>query len=260
MSLARGAFIQLQTVHALVLRETRTRFGAHHLGYLWAVLEPLMWIATFWGLYYLTHRRVSHGLDTIPFLATGILTYELFNKNMSKVGEAINANKPLLFYPQVQPIDLVFARVALETATLIAVFVVVMAGNAMIQHQIPRVDDILLTMLGLVLAALLGGSLGLCLCMLGVLSRAVERLRGPIMRPMFWISGLFYTLDDAPPAARDLLMKNPVFHAVELVRDGWFADYSAPFASPSYIMAYVLAFSALGLLLERVVRRRIELT
>ena len=105
MSLARGAFIQFQTVHALVLRETRTRFGAHQLGYLWAVIEPLMWIGTFWALYEIADRRVSHGLDVVPFLATGTLTFELFNKTVSRVGDSINANKPLLFYPQVQPIE-----------------------------------------------------------------------------------------------------------------------------------------------------------
>lgn len=260
MSLARGAFIQFQTVHALVLRETRTRFGAHQLGYLWAVLEPLMWIGTFWGMYEVAHRRVSHGLETIPFLATGIITYELFSKNVSRVGDAINANKPLLFYPQVQPIDLVYARAALETVTLAAVFVVVLFGNALIKNEFPHIDDVLTVLVGLLLAALLGASLGLCLCMLGVLSRVVERLRGPLMRPLFWISGLFYTLDDTPAAAQPYLLKNPVLHAVEMVRDGWFSDYDAPLASSSYVLAYVLGFSALGLLLERIVRRRIELT
>src|SRR5690349_10426097 len=126
MSVARGAFIQLQVVHALVLRETRTRLGDHQLGYLCAVLEPLIWVGTFWGLYEVAEHPVPHGMDTLAFLATGVLTYELFAKNVSRIGEAINGNKPLLFYPQVQPIDLVWARAALETATLTAVFVIVM--------------------------------------------------------------------------------------------------------------------------------------
>jgi capsular polysaccharide transport system permease protein len=64
MSLARGAFIQLQVVHALVLRETRTKFGEHQLGYLWAVLEPLFWVLTFWGMYVVIGRPVSPGLET----------------------------------------------------------------------------------------------------------------------------------------------------------------------------------------------------
>jgi capsular polysaccharide transport system permease protein len=261
MDLARGAFIQLQVVHALLLRETRTRFGAHQLGYLWAILEPLMWIGTFWGMYAVAHRRVSHGLDEAAFLGTGILTYELFSRNVTRVGDAINGNKALLFYPQVQPIDLVWARAALETATIAAVFVVVMAGNVMLRpERAARVDDLLGTMLGLACAALLGLSLGLVLCMLGVLSAVVERLRGPLMRPLFWTSGLFYTLDEAPAEAREVLAYNPVLHCVEIVRDGWFETYENHDVSANYVFAYVLAFLALGLLLERVVRRRLELS
>jgi capsular polysaccharide transport system permease protein len=260
MSLARGAFVQLQVVHALVLRETRTRFGEHQLGYLWAVLEPLIWVGTFWGLYEVTNHPVPYGMDTLAFLTTGVLTYELFAKNVSRIGEAINGNKPLLFYPQVQPIDLVWARAALETATLSAVFVIVMGAGAFFRGQIPRVDDVLMVMAGLLLAALLGTSLGLLLCMLGALSNVVERLRGPLMRPLFWVSGLFFTVEEVPEGARRALLLNPVVHTVELVREGWFASYDSPSASVPYVLYFTLAFFTAGLLLERIVRRKIELS
>ncbi|HAX2293506.1 TPA: ABC transporter permease, partial [Escherichia coli] len=39
--MARSGFeVQKAAVHALFLRELRTRFGKYRLGYLWAVLEP----------------------------------------------------------------------------------------------------------------------------------------------------------------------------------------------------------------------------
>jgi capsular polysaccharide transport system permease protein len=261
MALARGAFIQLQVVHALVLRETRTRFGAHQLGYLWAVFEPLMWMGTFWGLYAVNHKRIPHDLDTVGFLATGIITYEMFSKTASRVGEAINGNKQLLFYPQVQPIDLMWARGVLEVSTLGAVFLVVMGGNLVTRPDYAAsVDDALLTLEGLSCAALLGVSFGLVLGTLGVFSKAVERLRGPVMRPLFWVSGLFYTLDEAPAGARPYLHYNPVLHCVEMVRDGWFADYENRDTSATYVLGFVLVFLLVGLSLERVARRRLELT
>jgi capsular polysaccharide transport system permease protein len=260
LSLARGIFIQLQVVNALVLRETRTRFGAQQLGYLWAILEPLMWVGTFWAAYTIAHRRVPHGLEPVPFLVTGIVTFELVTKIASRVGEAVNGNKTLLFYPQVQPIDLVWARAALESATLSAVFIIIMGLVALFEQRIPVIDDLLATMFGIFLAAALGTSFGLLLCMLGVLSNAVERLRGPLMRPLFWTSGIFYTIDDVPEGAREWLALNPILHAVELVRDGWFVEYTSPTASPGYIVSFILLFMSVGLLLERIVRRRIELS
>jgi capsular polysaccharide transport system permease protein len=260
LSLARGIFIQLQVVHGLVLRETRTRFGAQQLGYLWAVLEPLMWVGTFWAAYVIAHRQVPHGLAPVPFLVTGIIAYELVVKNVARVGEAVNGNKTLLFYPQVQPIDLVWARAALETATLVAVFIIIVGLTSLIDSQLPVVDDLLATLFGMFLASALGTSFGLLLCMLGVLSAAVERLRGPLMRPLFWTSGIFYTIDSVPAGARQWLELNPVLHVVELVRDGWFVDYTSPVASPGYVVVFILLFLSVGLLLERVVRRRIELS
>jgi capsular polysaccharide transport system permease protein len=259
MRLARGAFIQLQVVHALVLRETRTKFGEHQLGYLWAVLEPLFWVLTFWGMYVVIGRPVSPGLDDLTFLTTGVLTYELFANNVTRIGEAINGNKPLLFYPQVQPIDLVWARAALESATIGAVFVLIVGTTAFWRGELPVIDSVLSVLEGLFLATFLGTSLGLLLCMLGELLPVVDRLRGPLMRPIFWISGLFFTLDEVPPEVHDLLLLNPVLHALELVRDGWFPEYSSPRASPFYVLCFGLAFMVVGLLLERIVRRRLEL-
>ena len=260
MSLPRGAFIQLQVVHALVLRETRTKFGKHQLGYLWAVFEPMFWVFTFWGMYVVVGRPVSPGLDNVTFLTTGILTYQLFASNVSRIGEAVNGNKPLLFYPQVQPIDLVWARAALETATLGAVFVIIMGGTAFYRCEVPRVDSVLMVLGGLFLAAFLGTSLGLFLCMLGEILPVVERLRGPIMRPLFWVSGLFFTLDEVPASTHSALLRNPVLHTLEMVRDGWFPEYDSGKADPMYVLYYALSFMVLGLLLERVVRKRIELS
>jgi capsular polysaccharide transport system permease protein len=260
MSLARGAFIQLNVIHALVLRETRTRFGEHQLGYLWALIEPMLWIGSFWGLYYFGARAAPHNLDVVGFLATGVLTFEIFDSNVGRIGEAINGNKPLLFYPPVKPLDLVIARAALETGTLTAVFCVVMGGAALLRGEAPRVDNLLQVMLGLGLSAGLGASLGLFLCMLGGLSNVVDRLRGPILRPLFWISALFYTVDDVPSDLRELMLYNPVVHVVETVRDGWFPEYTAHYADPLYPVWFILAFGFLGLLLERVVRRKLELS
>lgn len=260
MSLYRGALVQMQVVHALVLRETRTRFGAHQLGYLWALFEPLMWIGTFTAMYMLAGRRVPHGLTALEFLTTGIVTFAMFQNAASRGGEAINGNRALLFYPQVQPLDLIFARGALEIATYSAVFFTIFAADSVARQQLPRIDDPLYALFGLGLAGLLGVGLGLVLCMLSELSNVVDRLRGPLMRPLFWASGLFFTADQIPPEGRRYLLYNPVLHAVEMVRDGWFPSYRSEYAEPFYVVAWILGLLFFGLLLERVVRRRITLS
>jgi capsular polysaccharide transport system permease protein len=259
MSLASGAATQARVVHALVLRETRTRFGQHRLGYLWALAEPIVWIATFYGVFVLAGRTGTEGMALIPFLATGIVTYQLFAKTSDQGAAAISGNKALLYYPQVQTLDLVVARTALEAVTYTVVFVVIVGLDALVAGGV-RVDSLLTTAWGLLLASLLGMTLGLMFCALSVVWPTIDRLRGPLLRPLFWISGLFFTANSLPSTARDVLLYNPVFHCVEIVRDGWFPSYTAHYADGRYVLLWVLGFAFSGLTLERVVRRRVQVT
>jgi capsular polysaccharide transport system permease protein len=259
VSLARGLRVQLQVIHALALRETRTRFGAHQLGYLWALIEPLVWIATFYAMFYLLGREAPFGMDLVGFLATGIVPFKLFREVSQRSMNAVDANKALLFYPQVRPLDVIVARTYLEVATLFAVFAVLMGGNALI-HQELRVDSLFRVLSGLGLAAAVGASFGLVLAGLSVFNNAVERIVGPMLRPLFWVSGLFFTANGLPSQVRDVLLWNPVLHCVELVRDGWFLTYRAYYLDVSYVLGWIATCSFLGLTLERVARRRLEVT
>lgn len=258
-SLLSGALSQLRVVHAVALRETRTRFGAHQLGYLWALLEPVFWIATFGGMFWALGRLTPHGLELIPFLATGIIPYELVMKTSDRVSNSIEANRALLFYPQVQTLDLALARGGLEIATCIAVFAAIVGGYGLYVREL-HVDDVLRVLLGMGLAGLLGLALGLVLCASSVLSKSVDRIRGPLFRPLFWVSGLFFTADAIPLHIRRYLMWNPILHCVEIVRDGWFTGYRSSEASPAYVLVWIILLAFAGLTLERAVRRRIQPT
>ena len=246
-------------MHALALRETRTRFGQHRLGYLWALVEPLVWIGTFWGFFALLDRSTPGGMDVVPFLATGILTYELVTKTADRGSLAISGNKALLFYPHVHTLDLILARGLLELATYVTIFLIILGGHALAVDRFV-IDDVLRVATGLGLAALLGTALGLVLCALSVLSNSVDRIKGPLMRPLFWVSGLFFTADMLPLKVREILLYNPILHCVELVRDGWFTEYHAQHVDLGYVCLWIVGLLFVGLTLERVVRRKVQLT
>ena len=257
--LLRGASTQARVVYALALRETRTRFGQHQLGYLWAMLEPMFWILTFWGLFAIVDRDTPMGMEVISFLATGVIPYELATKTADRVSLSVEGNRALLFYPHVHPLDLVFARGGLEVATYLVVFVTILGGHALaVQHF--AVEDALRVLVGLGLAGLFGLALGTVLCALSIINNATQRIKGPVMRPLFWISGLFFTANALPSHIREYFLWNPIFHCVEIVRDGWFTQYHAAYASPGYVLAWTIVLLFIGLTLERRVRARVQLT
>jgi capsular polysaccharide transport system permease protein len=255
--LARGLIAQAEVIYAIILRETRTRFGAHQLGYLWALVEPMLMILTFLVLFMIGKRGGPFGMDLVGFLTTGIVPYLLFSSSANRVADSINGNRGLLFYPHVQVLDLAIARSILEAATYAAVFMVLMAANALYMQEL-TIDSALMVINGFVLAAMLGAALGLVFCALAQYSNAVDRARGPLLRPLFWVSGIFFAANELPSSAQAIMAYNPVLTTVEIVRTGWYPSYTSDHIHVGFTLMCILTLSFAGLTLERAVRRRIE--
>jgi capsular polysaccharide transport system permease protein len=251
--------VQIQVIHALVLRETRTRFGLNRLGYLWAILEPLLFIGTFVLIFRVLGRAAPDRMPIIPFLATGFMPYLLFRETSGRGLHAIEANRGLLFYPQVRPLDLVLARTLLEIVTNFVAFAIIIAIYSTYTGQF-EIANPLRVLTGLGLAAGIGATLGLILCAAGVFSDFVERLHGPLIRPLFWFSGLMYPTSHLPLTYRNLLVYNPIVHAVELTRAGYFRGYRADHVGVGYPLMCITVLAFVGLTLERVARRHLVLS
>lgn len=254
-----GVIPQVEVVAALILRETRTRFGTHQLGYLWAFIEPILWILSFHVMFSLTGRTAPYGTDIVSFIATGMIPFQMFRETTERASKAVDANKALLFYPQVRPLDLVLARSVLEGLTLTTVLVALLCINGLLTGHW-GVQDPLAVLAALCLATMLGCAFGLVIGALSIYSPTVPKLVGPVLRPLFWISGIFFNANALPSQARDVLLWNPVLHAVEMVRDGYFHSYQAHYVSPGYLGIWIIVLLAMGLLLERAARRRLEVT
>jgi capsular polysaccharide transport system permease protein len=251
----RGLRVQAQVVYALILRETRTRFGRNAGGYLWAILEPLLMIGVLAGLMSAGLRHsVPPGMTVLSFLATGLLPYQFFSGIHSRMSAAVRSNQALLYYPRIMPLDLLWARLILEFSTLFVVFLIVMGCDAMYFERV-TLDNVMQLLLGLFLAAGIGVGVGLVFGSLGMVYPVVDRVRGALFRPLFLISGVWFTANELPPEYRRLLMYNPIIHCTELVRGGWFRSYEPRYAEPLYALAWVVVLVAVGLTLERVARR-----
>jgi capsular polysaccharide transport system permease protein len=104
-------------LHAIILREVRVRYAGRRLGYLWALFEPLMHIGAFMMIFYAMGRTVPVSESLPVFIGTGILPWLLFTNTASRAAQAINANRALLLYPHIYPVDFMLGRALLETAT-----------------------------------------------------------------------------------------------------------------------------------------------
>lgn len=245
----------LRVVGALVLRESRTRFGRSRIGYAWAVIEPAAWVFLFVFLHSLIAEYPPFGQSSFLFFAAGVLTYRLYSSLANRISSAITANAALLTYPVVRPFDTIVARMVLESATLLVVmlgawFVIFLAEDIQVVHH-PT------TLIAAILATILfGAALGTFNAVVSALVPAWDRIFGILSMPIMVTSGMFYVPNQLPPVVLDILRWQPVLNAIEWFRTGIYLDYT-PVLDKTYLVSLSLALLLVALILERLAREKI---
>jgi capsular polysaccharide transport system permease protein len=242
-------------VLALMRRDRDTRFSGGVLGYVWAYLIPFSWIAFVVALFELTGRAPPIHTDPALFVATGLLPYILFRQTVSSMMRGVIAHRRTLHVSPLKLSDLLLASAAQELVNL-AVSALLVFGVILLVTGADGPDDPIRVLLGLLLAWSMGVGLGRLVSVLGLMSDLVARSVPILLRPTFWISGIFFTATELPGALRDLLWWSPLLHATERIRDGWFAGYSSPFDSLSMLIVPALLPWVLSFLAEAVLTRR----
>lgn len=241
-----------QRIGALVRRERATRFSGGAIGYLWAYLTPVAFIVLIVISFRILNRVPPIYVSTELFVATGILPYVLFRQTITAMARTVIANRFLLYFLPVTVTDLFLATAVLELLNLI-VTVVLIFSLIMIFFEGSVPADTLGVINGFFMAWALGVGFGRFVAVLGQWSDTLARAVPLVLRPMFWISGIFYTATELPSSAIQILWYNPLFHAIELVREGYFLGYESQISSAWYPASFALVFYLLSLLLERYV-------
>lgn len=252
-----GLRTQVRVIRALMLRETKTLFGRHRLGYLWAFIQAAFMIGVFWVLRSWGNFHPPFGFSTPVFLISGFIPWYFFSETVSRAMNAIPGNQALLAYPQVFPIDLIVARTLLVGATYFCVMVIFLVLLAFYGFQIALAKPALI-LLALAVALALGFGVGAICSACNVMLPTTARVVPMGLRVLFFTSGLFYSVSEMPLAIQRILFFNPVAHAIELLRSGLSASYPDRFVSYPYVAGFVLVSLALGLLLERYSRHFID--
>ena len=243
------------TIHALTLREIKTRFGVNKLGYFWALAEPAAQAVVLAALFSIVGRESVAGIHVALFLIVAILPFKFFSKLLPQLAVSVQSNKALLGYRQVAPIDPLLTRFIIEAATFVIVYVLIMLSMAWMGFDVIPHDPLGLLLVSLLLA-LLGIGLGILLCSAVEYWADTPKLLTMLMTPMFFVSGIFFSAVMVPEKYWYLLDWNPIFHAIELSRDAYFYSYITPLGSLEYLFESALVINVIGLMLFRVNRFR----
>lgn len=252
--------IQKAVVMALILRELKSRFGAHRLGYVWVPLEPALHMMVLVVVFGFIRQRVQAGIDFPVFLIVGLIPYLLFKNISLRTMNAMEANRALFAYRQIKPMDTFLSRAIFESAMMLVVYLLMLFFMGSLGFSVtPSAPLVLALIHGLIILFALG--FGIVLSVLVDLLPEARLFVQILYMPLYFISGVMFPLSMVPPDLLPWLSWNPVLHFVELARGAFFPGYQmSPEISWGFVLMVTLVSLFVGLFLyyfrrTRMVRR-----
>jgi len=246
----RRSFAAGRVILALMLREMATRYVRTPGGYIWAVLEPVGFVALLAVGFSLFARVPPLGTSFVLFYASGFLPFNLYRAIEGDVSRAIEFSRPLLLYPAVTWLDAILARFFLGVITNLMVLFIILGGVIVITRYSGTLDYVMMLQ-SVMAAAVLGLGIGTLNAFLHGRFPLIQTLWRIINRPLFLLSGVVFTYDSLPSHIQGVFWFNPLIHVTGLMHGGVYPSYQPHYISFIYIYGIALGTLAMGLLFLR---------
>jgi len=217
------------SLKAFLLREVKDRFGKTRLGYFWAILDPALSVAFFVILHGMVrgNDKTIYGEAPLFFFTYGSIAYYMFMHTVSAQNGKLGASRGLFNYRQIRPIDVLLASAIIEFGLMVVVLGLFVLGCWL--FSVPSaIDDVVGVFTACAGLFAFGFALGLAFEVHATVMPDLRRIFAVSMRPMFFISGLFFSIEMIPEKYQPWLLWNPVLHLVDLMRGAALGGYESP--------------------------------
>ena len=109
-----GLNIQIRVISALMIRELSTRFGRENIGFLWVMVEPLMFALLVSVIWRAWRGPEEYGIDIVAFVVTGYIPLTFFRHAIARSVGSLKVNASLMYHRQIKILDLVLTRFLIE--------------------------------------------------------------------------------------------------------------------------------------------------
>ena len=228
---------------ALVWREVRGRYRGSFLGFLWTLLNPLMFMAIY-SLVFTVYLRLEMANYPV-FLFTGLLPWIWFSSALvsgaSSVIDGSSLIKRLAFPPLILPTVAVTANLVnfLFGLPLLLLF--------MLGFRVPLTWAILALPLAMAIQYVFTLALAVILAMLATWYRDLQHLLGNFITLWFFVTPILYPYPMVPASFRSLLFVNPMAAIVALYQDALYYGRFPPLSTFLFGAGASLALLALAL-------------
>lgn len=237
--------------YAMFVREALSRTMGDRMGWFWMIFEPVAFVGIMISVRsFIRGGRLVVNAEFIPWLIAGLMGFMLVREGMMRGMGAIEGNRALFAYRQVQPVDPVLVRNFLEGALRSLVFLIFIGGGLMLGLDLYPDNAIRVVAAWLSLWSL-GLGLGLVTSVAATLVPEVGKVVRMISLPLMILSGVIIPLNSLPHWLLEYLMLNPIPHGLETLRLGFFEKYQVVNGtSMLYFWLFTLTLMSVGLLMH----------
>lgn len=243
-------------IWAVMLRDMRTRFFNHGLGFVVVPLWPLIHMGVIITIHSIAGHAPPYGDSSPLFYATGIIPTLTFIYLSRFMGLSVITNRPMMAFSIVKPLDVMVGRAVLEfisaciTLTLM-MSILYLAGINPWPYDLETAVEAYLAVI------FLGFGVGISVGVLALFYPLVMTGWQLMIICLYVSSGTLFVASNLPDSASRYLAYSPVTVSVEWMRTAYYESYSDKLVSPAYVIIFGAVALFFGLLFERIFRRQL---
>ncbi|MBX9866891.1 MAG: ABC transporter permease [Burkholderiales bacterium] len=208
--------LMLSIIFAFVIREFQRKYDKGYFRYFSIILGPSVQLGIMVFIFTLMGKKSVLGLGIPLFVLTGILPYGFFT-SAGNCLTIISANRALLSYKQVKIIDTLLASVLMELVVTISIF---LGGLVVCYYLGVRINiyNPLSLICSFLLLFLFTFGIAMVLSVVGFYFAEFNYAIQVIFRALFYVSGVFFSIDSIPVQYQKFFLWNPLLQLIEFIR------------------------------------------
>lgn len=223
--------------------DLKSEVARHYLGFLWWAIEPLLYLCVFYFVFGLVLNRGDSNF--ISFLLIGLVVWKWFDSSVRSCSTAILMNRGVIqqvYVPKYLFPLICIASNSVKFAIVFSIFLLFywlsMQSPSQAYYALPI---ILFTQMLLITGC------GLLLCSIVPLIPDIKIIIDNFMTLLFFMSGIFFNLDQVPKEIQPILNLNPVAQLITSYRDVLIDNQWPNVMNIVYIISISTALILLGL-------------
>jgi lipopolysaccharide transport system permease protein len=233
----------LDLIFELVIRDLKVKYTTSGLGFAWVLVNPLLQLCVYYFIFHVVIKNDIVNFTSYVFI--GILIFNWFQGAVSQAAGAVTQNRELVGTPGFPMTSLPVIVVIIHLIFFLLALPVLLPF-LWLEGYVVRPPIILLPLL-ILIQFLLTLGLAYLIAGLNVIIRDIQQVLGVILRLLFFMTPIFYSINDVPDNLLLLYQLNPLVSLLNGYRTVFRGDSEFDWAALILVGLVGIFFLWLGL-------------